>query len=124
MTRSTSTPPRPKSRLVLPPVLTLAARRVRQTWRLLLIAGLGMLVGVMLVCTAPLFSQVTLTAGLRSVLTAAPEDSQFIVHTQAKQLSTDVAAADNQQLGGFIQQQVGQYLSGPPQFSIQPGPLH
>ena len=123
MTRSTSTPPRRKSRLVLPPVLILAAWRMRQTWRLLLVAGLGMLAGVMLVCTAPLFSQVTLTAGLRGVLTAAPEDSQFIIHAQAKQLSTDIAAENNQELGSFIQQEVGGYLSGPPQFSIQPQPV-
>ncbi len=124
MSRSTSAPPRRESRTVLPPALTLAAWRVRQTWRLLFVAGLGMLAGVMLVCTAPLFSQVTLTAGLRSVLTATPQDAEVVVHADAKQLSTVIAAQNNQALGAFMQQQVGSYLSTSPHFSIQPLPIH
>jgi len=124
MSRSTSAPPRRESRTVLPPALTLAAWRVRQTWRLLFVAGLGMLAGVMLVCTAPLFSQVTLTAGLRSVLTATPQDAEVEVHAQAKVLSTSVAAQDNQALEAFMRQQVGSYLNSAPHFSIQPLPIH
>src|SRR6185437_4538351 len=83
-----------------------------------------MLVGVMLVCAAPLFSQVTLTAGLRGVLTRTPADSQVVLHAEAKQLSTSIAAQDNQTLGDFIQARLGSYLSGAPQFSIEPPPLH
>lgn len=124
MSRSTSAPPRRENRTVLPPTLTLAAWRVRRTWRLLFVAGLGMLAGVMLVCTAPLFSQVTLTAGLRSVLTATPQDAEVVVHAQAKQLSTSIAALNNQELGAFMRQQVGSYLSNSPHFSIQPLPIH
>jgi hypothetical protein len=123
MTHSTSTPPRREGRLVLPPALTLAAWRVRRTWRLLLITGLGMLAGVMLVCTAPLISQVTLTAGLRGVLTATPQDAEVVMDAQAKQLSTSVAAQNNQALSDFMQQQVGSYLNGSPHFSIQPSPI-
>lgn len=124
MKDSTSAPPRREGRTVLPPALTLAAWRVRRTWRLLLITGLGMLAGVMLVCTAPLFSQVTLTAGLRNVLTATPQDSEVVMHAQAKQLSTFIAAEDNRALGNFMGQQLGSYLSGSPHFSIQPLPIH
>ena len=124
MSHSKNTPPRRDGRTVLPPALTLAAWRVRRTWRLLLITGLGMLAGVMLVCTAPLFSQVTLTAGLRNVLTTTPQDAEVLMQAQAKQLSIPVAAQNNQMLGDFMRQQVGSYLSGTPHFSIQPLPIH
>lgn len=124
MAHRTSAPTRRESRTMLPPAITLAVWRMRQTWRLLLVTGVGMLAGVVLVCTAPLFSQVTLTAGLRGVLTATPQDSILTLHSQAVLLSTSVAAQDTQALDSLMQQQVGQYLSGPPQFSIQPTPLH
>ncbi|HEY7356691.1 MAG TPA: FtsX-like permease family protein, partial [Ktedonobacterales bacterium] len=124
MAHRTSAPPRKGSRTLLPPAVTLAAWRVRQTWRLLLVTGVGMLLGVALVCTAPLFSQVTLTAGLRGVLTATPQDSILTLHSQALLLSTSIAAQDTRELDSVMQQQVGQYLSGPAQFSIQPPPMH
>jgi putative ABC transport system permease protein len=124
MARSTRTPPRRGSRTMLPPTVTLAAWRLRQTWRLLLVMGLGMLAAVTLVCTAPLFSQVTLTAGLRGVLTATPADSQVVLHADAVNLTTEVAAQDNQELGDFMQHYLGSYFASPPQFSIQPHPIH
>jgi putative ABC transport system permease protein len=124
MAHKTSAPPRRESRAMLPPAITLAAWRVRQTWRLLLVTGVGMLAGVVLVCTAPLFSQVTLTAGLRGVLTATPQASQLTLHAQARQLSTFVNAENNRALESFMQQHVGAYFSDPPDFSIQLAPLH
>ncbi len=124
MAHKTSAPSRRESRTMLPPAVTLAVWRMRQTWRLLLMTGVGMLAGVVLVCTAPLFSQVTLTAGLRSVLTATPQDSQVTLHAQARQLSTFVNAQNSKALGDFIQQHVGTYFNGPPDFSIQLAPLH
>lgn len=124
MTSSTSAPPRRKSRTVLPATVTLAAWRMRQTWRLLVVTGLGMLVGVVIVCTTPFFSQVTLTAGLRSVLTATPPDSEVVIRTTALQLSTSIAAQNNKELGDFMRQHAGAYFSGPPHFTIQPPRLH
>lgn len=124
MAYSTQTPPRQGSRAMLPPTVTLATWRLRQTWRLLLVMGLGMLAAVILVCTAPLFSQVTLTAGLRAVLTATPQDSEITLHADAINLTTEVAAQDNKDLGDLMQHYLGSYLTGQPQFSIQPQPLH
>jgi len=124
MAHSTSDPPRLKPQMRLPSAVVLAAWRLRRMWRLLLVTGLGMLAAVTLICTAPLFSQVTLTAGLRGVLVATPKDSEISIHAQAAQLSTSVAAQDNQQIDGFIQQHVGNYLDGHAQFSIQLPPLH
>ncbi len=112
-----------KNRAVIPPTLTLAAWRLRQTWRLLLLTGLGMVAAVVLVCAAPLFSQVSLTAGLRSVLTATPQDASLTLSSGAISLSTTSAAQDTQVLDGVMQQHLGTYLKGPPQFSIQVPPL-
>ena len=46
-------------------VMTLALWRLRQTWFLLCIITIGMIAAVMIVCAIPLFSNVTMTAGLR-----------------------------------------------------------
>ena len=55
--------------------LTLALWQLRQTWRLLLIVGVGIIAAAMLVCVVPLYTQVTTTAGLRSVLNASKRRS-------------------------------------------------
>lgn len=48
----------------------------------------------------------------------------MVMHAQAKELSTVIAAENNQALGNFMRQQLGGYLSGSPHFSIQPLPIH
>jgi putative ABC transport system permease protein len=111
------------NRAIIPPTITLAAWRLRQTWRLLLLTGLGMVAAVVLVCVAPLFSQVSLTAGLRSALTATPQDRNLVLHSSAKELSVESADATNQEFDNLMHQHVGKYLDGPPQFSIQMQPL-
>jgi ABC-type lipoprotein release transport system permease subunit len=55
----------------MPPALTVALWRLRQTWRLLLAAELGVVAAVMLLCTVPLFSRVATSAGLRSAVASA-----------------------------------------------------
>ncbi|GCE13067.1 FtsX-like permease family protein [Tengunoibacter tsumagoiensis] len=51
------------------PLLTLAGWQVRQTWRLLFLLGIGMIAAVVIVCTGPLYAQITLNASLRNFLT-------------------------------------------------------
>src|SRR5215831_6399280 len=102
-----------KGQAIIPPTMTLAVWQLRQTWRLLLVTGVGMVAAVMLVCTALFFSQVTLTAGLRSVLTATPQSPELTIHTSGNALSTGLAAQNTQELDRLMQQQVGASLSGP-----------
>ncbi|GCE13685.1 FtsX-like permease family protein [Tengunoibacter tsumagoiensis] len=46
--------------------MTLALWQIRHVWRLFLLITIGALVAIVLVCTLPLFSEVTKTAGLRN----------------------------------------------------------
>src|SRR5579885_3019115 len=95
MTATSTLPPRRRRSVVLPTV-TLALWRVRQTWRLLLATGSGILAAVVLVCTIPLFSQVSLTAGLRGVLNATPNDSVLTLHATGVHLSTGTVSSTEQ----------------------------
>src|SRR5690348_13666339 len=63
----------------LPGVVTLARWRVRQTWRLLLFTGLGIIAAVMLVCAVPLYSDVSQSIGLRGVLSTSYQSSDILV---------------------------------------------
>src|SRR5215813_3694127 len=63
----------------LVPTLVLSLWRLRQTWRLLLVSGMGVLAAVVLICAVPLFSQVALSAGLRDALSQFPSGSDVRV---------------------------------------------
>src|SRR5690348_1340592 len=76
----------------IPPTLTLAFWQGRETWRLLVIAGLGVVMVVTLMCVVPLFSSVSLTAGVRAVLNASPQDSEIILSTSASSLNDTIFA--------------------------------
>ncbi len=108
-----------RQRNLVPAFVTLAFWRVRQTWRLLLVTGAGILAAVVIVCTAPLFSQIALTAGLHGVLSATPEDSQVLLSVSTNGLSTSIAANDQAQLLRLMRSQLGKYLSNTSQFTLQ-----
>src|SRR5579884_3527692 len=85
MARALKTPRGSQARAVVPPTVTLALWRLRRTWGLLLITGLGMVAAVMLVCSVPLYSDVSMTAGLRAILGAAPQNADVVVYGVAEQ---------------------------------------
>lgn len=100
-------------------VFTLAAWRLRQMWRLLLIAGLGNIAAVLLVCIVPLFTQVALGAGLRAVLTNEPGGTQIRVTAGGAVPTRQDADALQQRLGQIIVGDMGSYVMGSaPQFSV------
>ncbi len=110
MAQATQTPPRPQSRTTLPSIMTLALWRVRRTWGLLLLAGIGILAAVTLVCTVPLYSEIALTAGLRGVLNATPQSSEMTLQANWDTLTPSIVAQNYQDLNGIVQQQLGSYL--------------
>ncbi len=119
MTQTGTTSHRRVRRQGLPPTVTLALWRLRQVWRLLLTAGVGMLTAVVLVCIVPLYSQIAMTTGLRSLLTASPDNPKLTVISKANGLSTDIFAQETQQLTGFMQRHLGTYLANTPaQFTL------
>jgi hypothetical protein len=92
---------------------------VRQTWRLLLLAGVGILAAVVLVCTVPLYSAVSLTAGLRGVLNATPQSSEIGLQFSTLFLSSDIVARADQEVNRVMQQQLGVYLQKKTNFFIK-----
>src|SRR5690349_13111167 len=112
--------------LPLVATLTLAWWRLRQTWRLLLVSGLGIVAAVMLVCAVPLFSQVAMSAGLRSALTAFPQASQIIIQGNAAGASPDLIAQAQPTIDAFVKREMGPYLAAtPPDVSVViPAPLN
>lgn len=106
-------------RWVFSPTVTLAIWQLRQTWRLLLIIGIGIIAAVMLVCVVPLYTQVTTTAGLRSVLNASTGSSDVTVRSSAEVVSSLQVRKIQGQLDNVLAANLGPYISGPAQFSIQ-----
>ncbi len=109
-------------RTLIPPTVTLAFWRLRKTWGLLLITGIGIVAAVMLVCTVPLFSEIAMTAGLRGVLTSPSNNSSIYVYSASSRISVSVINQTTQSLNQDFQKNLGRYLA-PPQFSLLPKPF-
>ncbi|HLH61976.1 MAG TPA: FtsX-like permease family protein [Ktedonobacteraceae bacterium] len=102
-----------------PSMVTLALWQLRQTWRLLLIVGAGMIAAVILVCAVPLYSQVVMSAGLRDALNASPIASAITVTSSAPLVSQQAIRQVQQQLNQEMQSNLGQFINGAPQVSVQ-----
>lgn len=105
---------------LVPPALTLAGWRLRHTWRLLLVTGLGMLVAVLLVAAVPLFALVATSAGLRAALVSAPNGTDVSVAVRTTTLTPALQQQVQETLFPVVQREVGAYLAArAPQFSLQ-----
>src|SRR5215469_15318567 len=103
--------PQHPRKAVVPSVVTLALWRLRQSWRLLFVTGMGFLAAVVIICSVPLLSRVALTAGLRDLLTATADDSQIATTSQPILLSTQNIAAAKQQFDAYLRVRLGSYLA-------------
>lgn len=109
---------------LFPTIVKLAWWRLAQMWRALLITWLGMIALVVLICSVPLFTQVSSTVGLRAALSSVPSDQQRVTvmfastHPTASQL-----LQARQQITQLVQQNLGNYTSGTPHFSVALPPL-
>jgi len=102
-------------------VVRLAAWRWRTQWLLLLTAGTGVTMAVALVGALPLFSSVLTTAGLRGVLRAQPDSSQVIAQASTLGISSYLFSDTLSQINSLAKQDMGYYLSGAPQTTIETG---
>ena len=102
----------------MPPTLTLALWQLRQTWKLLLVTGAGIVAAVMLVCAVPLYSEVAMSAGLRGVLNVSAQTTDIVISSTSEQIAPPVIAKATADLNHELQQNVGPYLSGS-EFSIE-----
>jgi ABC-type antimicrobial peptide transport system permease subunit len=110
--------PRNRRKNLLLPTFTLAGWRLRQTWRMLLLTGLGTIAAVMLVCAVPLFSEIALSAGLRSALSKDPEASHLIVQTGGNFSAASQIGQAQQQIDQLVHADMGSYVPKGPIFSI------
>lgn len=101
----------------LPGVVTLARWRVRQTWRLLLITGLGMIAAVMLVCAVPLYSDVSQSIGLRGVISTSYQSSDILVGSVSAAISKARIDQTTRNLNSELSKKLGPYLK-PLEFSL------
>ena len=108
---------------VLPASVTLAFQRMRQTWRLLMLVGLGMMAAVMVVCAVPLYAQIAMTAGLRTALTSSDQSADIVVRGSAYSLPRTTIETVTSSLNQEFQRKLGPYLL-PAQFSFQTSPLN
>jgi putative ABC transport system permease protein len=109
----------------LPGVVTLARWRVRQTWRLLLVTGLGIVAAVMLVCAVPLYSDVSQSIGLRGVISTSYQSSDIVVDSLSAIASKARIEQATSNLNTEFSNKLGPYLK-PLEFSIhvQPSPIY
>ncbi len=101
----------------LPGIITLAGWRVRETWRMLLITGLGSIIAVMLVCAVPLYSDVSMSAGLRGVISTSYQSSDIVVQAQSNVISSAFISKATRELNEEFQKKLGAYLK-PLEFSV------
>ncbi len=103
-------------------LVDLAVWRLRQSLGMLLVMGLGMLLSVMLVCAVPLYALVAMSAGVRQVFNANPEQKYVTVSAVANipvMLSSLSDFIDP--ISGDLASQVGNTVAQPAQFSLQTG---
>lgn len=100
-------------------ILTLARWQLRESWRLLLLTGAGMVIATVLVCTVPLYSEVALSAGLRAILNASPVNSSLLVQGSMLSPSTSAIPQVMQQLRQSLQKNLGPYVNPEPQLFAQ-----
>src|ERR1700716_2406626 len=119
MGRPTHKVPRQGGLASFPSLVTLALWQLRQTWRLLLISGMGIIAAVLLVCAVPLYSQVAISAALRDALNSSPANSSIAIHSSALLISHASIHSVEQQLNQEMQRDLGQFVDSGPQFVIQ-----
>ncbi len=120
MARSTPPSNRRGSKPRIPPTMMLAFWRLRQTWRLLLITGIGIIAAVMFVCSVPLYTDVTMSAGLRDTLTSSVQSADVVVQSTSENLKAYYIGQAAHEIDQTFQKNLGPYLN-PVQFSMQTG---
>ncbi|HLI90229.1 MAG TPA: FtsX-like permease family protein [Ktedonobacteraceae bacterium] len=106
------------SRSLMPPLVTLALWRLRQTWGMLLVTGAGILIAITLVCAVPLYARVVMSAGLRQALASDPQNTAIAVTSSSKKIAPAIISSVTQQLDREFAANLGPYI-GQPQFTIQ-----
>src|SRR5260221_2777296 len=98
MSRSPKTQQRPWRRFFALVIPTLAYWQLRRAWFLLLFITLGLVAAVVVTTSIPLFSDVTMTAGLRGLLRGTPDDAGIKLYMQGSGISSTLVQDAHGQL--------------------------
>ncbi len=107
-----------RRKVEIPPFVMLAWWQVRPTWRLLAVMCGGIIVAVAFVCTVPLYSDVAMTAGLRSAFSGPTESPAIVVTASSEQLDTMATNQATKSLDSLFTRDLGSYIN-PVELSIQ-----
>ncbi len=108
---------------LVPPVVTLAVWRLQTSWRLVIIAGVGVLAAVVLVCTVPLFSDVATSAGLHRVLPADPAQRSLQIDVRMDGAAIAHTADVASRVDLLVRQDLPAFTIGPAQFAMTSHPI-
>jgi ABC-type lipoprotein release transport system permease subunit len=105
-------------------IVRLAHGHFRRRWRFLLVTWLAILAMVMLACSPPLFSRVTISADLRAALANSSDGQNFIVEVNSLYPTNAQVQQTEQQLDHLFRQgELAAYLHTAPQLIVQTPPL-
>lgn len=99
--------------------LTIARWQMRQSWRLLFVTGIGILIAVILACSLPLYALIATSAGIRDAFNATDGGPYVTVFSNSQRISIQHINGIDQQLNRLFQSNLGVFVSTPPQFSLQ-----
>ncbi|HXR65794.1 MAG TPA: hypothetical protein VN729_07720, partial [Ktedonobacteraceae bacterium] len=97
----------------------LALWQLRQTWRLLVVVGAGLLAAVVVVCAIPLYAQIAESAGLRHTLESDPQNMSITVHALNSLFSGNAMNAAEQNITQELQSTLGSTVASVPDLSVQ-----
>lgn len=110
ITQTRTQTPRSPSRDLVPAAIRLIGHQIRQTWRMLTVMAVGLLITVAMVGTLPLFARITETAGLRNFITQDPNNLNIVAEGQSYALTNDILNGFSQVIAQHIQGTIQPYL--------------
>ncbi len=102
-----------RPRAFVPAALTLALWRLRVTWRLLAVTGIGLIAAMMLGVSAPLFTHIALTAGIRDAFANQPANNVLAVTSQPVTFDGAAISSAGTTIDQVMRRYLGPELTGP-----------
>ncbi len=111
--------PRRSGTTALFAIAALAAWQLRQTWRFIILAGMGMVAAIVLVCTGPLYSLVALNASVREFIASDPGHSTILLQGRMQTLSARLVQQASTEFTHAVARDIGPAVPAASQFYMQ-----
>lgn len=107
----------------VPVAAPLGLWRLKRMWGLLLVAQLGMIAAVLLVCAVPIFARVAVGAGFQAELAAHPGAATFYAHIGTNQPTQQLVDAYTQRVDGISSGVMRPFHLSQPLLELETSPL-